>query len=90
MSDEKKPKKPKRVKEITININLTIRHSLPMGFGRRFPGFRFDPFGGGPRRPNPGPKPDPDDPSYDDTDPFENAEFVFGIADSQHAYDEEE
>jgi len=84
MSEGKKPK------EFTININLTIRHSHPRGPGSRFPGFRFNPFGGVPRRPNPGPKPDPDDPGYDDSDPFENAGFFFRIDDSESTYEEEE
>lgn len=60
-------------REITININLAIKHFplMTRWRSRWFPG-GHPPFGTNPGDPPPFPKrkPDPDSPDYDDTKPF--------------------
>ena len=58
-------------RQITININLTVRCLRLMRFRGPRPRYPpFDPFWMDSSAGRPNKKPDPDDPDYDDTDPF--------------------
>ena len=84
-------------REITININLVIKHFplMTRWRSRWFPG-GHPPFGtnpGGPSPPFPEREPDPDSPDYDDTKPFRfDDDFRFRVDEfgEDDYFDEEE
>ena len=84
-------------REITININLAIKHFplMTRWRSRWFPG-GHPPFGtnpGGPSPPFPEREPNPDSPDYDDTKPFRfDDDFRFRVDEfgEDDYFDEEE